>query len=146
MTSSPDPAIRESAIRLLARREHSRAELERKLAQRGWAADDVRDVLDDLCADGLQSDTRYAESFVRSRIARNYGPVRIQAELTERGVDRQLAAEALASAEVDWFALAEDWYRRKYATEPGDRKERSRRMQALGRRGFSPEHFQWLFE
>ncbi|TVQ27429.1 MAG: regulatory protein RecX [Wenzhouxiangella sp.] len=129
--------VRDAALRLLARREHSHAELTRKLVQKGWPADLVDIEVDALAAAGLQSDQRYAESFARSRAGKAYGPVRIRAELGERGIDRSLIEHALRELETDWFTLAADWYERRYGPDPvTDFKEKSRRQQALARRGF----------
>lgn len=129
--------VEEVAVRLLARREHSFVELTRKLGRRGWPAGLVERVLSDLADRGLQSDQRYAESFARSRVAKAYGPMRIRAELAERGIDRVLIDQTLRELEVDWFASAASWYERRYGNEPPeDFKEKSRRQQALARRGF----------
>lgn len=129
--------VRDAALRLLARREHSLIELKRKLGQRGWPGDMVDTVLADLAEAGLQSDTRYAESYVRSRAGKAYGPVRIRAELGERGIDRSLVEHALRELDADWFTIAATWYERRYGSEaPEDIKEKSRRQQALARRGF----------
>jgi len=145
--SPSDPAaIREVALRLLARREHSRQELLRKLHQRGFAALATEPVVDELAGQDLQSDQRFAESYVRQRAARAYGPVRIRAELGERGINRALIARALEAKAPDWFAIAATWYERRYGSEPpADLKEKSRRQQALARRGFASEHFRDLF-
>jgi regulatory protein len=129
--------LREAALRLLARREHSFMELTRKLTQRGWPKEAVETVLSELAEAGLQSDTRYAESYARARAGKAYGPIRIRAELGERGIDRGLIEHALRELEADWFAIAAGWYERRYGSEPAaDIKERSRRQQALARRGF----------
>ncbi len=129
--------VREAALRLLARREHSWVELTRKLSQKGWPADLVETELAALAEAGLQSDQRYAESFARARSGKGYGPVRIRAELGDRGIDRSLIEHALRELDADWFSIAADWYQRRYGSEaPQDFKERSRRQQALARRGF----------
>jgi regulatory protein len=129
--------LREGAMGLLARREHSHRELSHKLLKRGWPADDVESVIDELAEDNLQSDERFAESFVRQRIEKAYGPVRIRAELSERGIDRAQIARALDAESPDWLAIAADWYEKRYGDEPpGDLREKSRRQQALARRGF----------
>ncbi len=141
-----DPALREAAIRLLARREHGRAELAGKLARKGWPPEDIEPVIDGLADEGLQCDVRFAEGFVRSRVGRFWGPLRIRAELGRRGIDGQAARQALEGCEADWSALAGDWYGRRYQDPPEDAREKSRRMQALSRRGFTSEHFRWIFE
>lgn len=139
--------VREAALRLLARREHSRFELIRKLLRRGWDDSDVVPVVDELAADNLQSDERYAESYVRQRVAKAYGPIRIRAELSERGLDRAEITRALEAESPDWFAIAADWYERRYGPDvPTDLKEKSRRQQALARRGFAHEHIRELFD
>lgn len=147
--ASPDATeaeAREAAIRLLARREHSAAELRRKLGQRDWAADTVARVVDGLAAQGLQSDRRFAESYARQRAERAYGPRRILAELGERGIERDLAADAVNILDVDFHELAARWVSRKYPQPAADYRERARRAQALARRGFEHEHLRGLFD
>ncbi|MEE4295289.1 MAG: regulatory protein RecX [Wenzhouxiangella sp.] len=129
--------LREAALRLLARREHSAQELARKLKRKGWPEPMIEPCVGELAEAGLQSDERFAEGFARSRAEKAYGPVRIKAELAERGIDRSLAVRALGSLEVDWLAQAAKWYGRRYGDVPAsDFREKSRRRQALTRRGF----------
>ena len=101
---------RDDAIRLLARREYSRAELAQRLALRAHAPDVVTACLDELAESGLQSDQRFTESFLRSRVMRGQGPLKIRGELERRGIERDLIATTLSTAEqvgeVDWYALA----------------------------------------
>jgi regulatory protein len=144
MASADQPTaaeVREAAVRLLARREHSARELERKLLGRGWPEDLVQAALGELADDGLQSDARFAESFARQRAEKLYGPRRIRAELTERGIDAGVAVRAIESLEVDFVETAETFYRRKYGrcAKEADYNERARRSQALYRRGFDAE-------
>jgi regulatory protein len=132
--------LKDAALRLLARREHSFSELTRKLTQRGWPPEAVETALSELAEAGLQSDSRYAESFARSRAQKAYGPMRIRAEMGQRGIDRSLIDQALRELDADWFSIAANWYERRYGSEPvSDIKEKSRRQQALARRGFSHE-------
>jgi regulatory protein len=150
MTEEPQPVnladLRDSALRLLARREHSRLELTRKLRQRGWPEPELDAVIDELAEQGLQSDERFAEGFVRMRSQKAYGPIRIRAELGERGLDRGLIDRALRQAEADWLVLASDWYERRYRGQAvEDLKDKSRRQQALARRGFPGEVIRELF-
>jgi regulatory protein len=129
--------LREAAVRLLARREHSAQELARKLKRKGWPEPLIEPCIGELIEAGLQSDERFAESFARSRAEKAYGPVRIKAELAERGIDRSVANRTLGALDVDWLAQAAKWYGRRYGDEPvSDLKEKSRRRQALARRGF----------
>ena len=127
-----------AAVRLLARREHSRAELARKLARRGVPGELVEATLDALGARRLQSDSRYAETLVNSRIGRGQGPVRIRRELAEQGVSSAEIEAALAAADADWFELARDVRRRRFGSDvPAEWKERARQARFLEYRGFS---------
>jgi len=128
-----------AAIRLLARREHSRRELWHKLNQRGFDSEIIDTVLDRLREEDWQSDDRYAESYVRARVERGYGPDRIAAELRQRGVDEHRAARAVADAEVDWSALARRQLYRHFSRPPADFDERVKRYRHLVNRGFAPE-------
>lgn len=133
-------ALRRRALDLLARREYSRAELACKLARQGAAPAQVAAVLDECAAQGLQSDARFAEALVASRVRRGQGALRIRRELAERGVAEALIEAALAGAGADWCALAREVYRRKYGAEPAaDWPERARRARFLGYRGFDAD-------
>ncbi|MEJ2515074.1 MAG: regulatory protein RecX [Gammaproteobacteria bacterium] len=126
------------AVRLLGRREHSRAELARKLASRGVPPELSSEVLDDLRARRLQSDARYAESLVTSRAGRGQGPVRILRELAQQGVDASVAEEALAASGEDFFSLAARVRHRRFGPgAPSEWKERARQMRFLEYRGFT---------
>ena len=133
-------------MRLLGQREHSAMELERKLGMRGIEAQAIRAVLADLGTDGLQSDTRYAESFVRGRISRGKGPVRIRVELDQRGVDAVLIEEALREADADWTGLARSARRKRFGDSPADYAERARQARFLSSRGFSAEQVRGALE
>lgn len=129
--------IRLAAMNLLARREHSCKELQQKLRKRFPDADLVSTELQRLAEEGLQSDSRYAESFVRQRAGRGYGPVRVRQEMRERGIGDGDIALAFAAAAIDWREQAAAVYRKKFgAAEPGDMKERARRARFMQYRGF----------
>ena len=127
------------AVGLLARREHSRLELARKLADRGFSTDEVEPVLERLVDEGWQSDQRYAESLIRARSARRYGPDRIANELTQQGVDEGVVVEAFAAEPRDWEALAREQLVARYREPPVDFPDRARRHRHLVRRGFPPD-------
>ncbi|HUX82625.1 MAG TPA: regulatory protein RecX [Halothiobacillus sp.] len=140
-TASPDDESQAEkiALGLLTRREHSRYELRTKLRQRGFAHEIIEVVLDRLAKQGWQSDPRYAESYVRMRIARGYGEAAIQAELRQRGVDSPLAHQTLRDADVDWLECAQQQIRRHFNMPPEDAAEKLRRYRHLCNRGFTPE-------
>jgi len=139
--SKPDAAspaaCGRTALDLLARREHSRRELERKLGSRGFPDEVIASALDSLELSGELAAARFTESFIRSRAARGQGPARIRAELAERGIDREQAAELLRAAGIDWAALASSARDKRFgAARPTDFKERARQARFLEYRGF----------
>ena len=145
--SNADASPRDVAIQLLARREYSRVELARKLQQKSFDGDDIEACLDALAEQSLQSDARFAESFVRSRIARGQGVIRIKGELRQRGIDQETLTAALEAVEereaIDWFELAKETLARRYDS-PGDTpKERAKRERFLATRGFDFEQIRY---
>ncbi len=136
-------AARKKAMDLLARREHGRAELERKLIAAGFGADVAADALQRLAEDGLQSDRRFVESFVQSRINQGKGPLRIHADLGQRGVAPSLVDDVLGAAGEDWVALARNARQKKFgSSRPVDFKDKARQMRFLQQRGFEPDQVQ----
>lgn len=144
----PDPqSLERVAVGLLARREHSRAELLHKLTARGFAAADIEPLLDRLAAQRLQSDARFTASYTRMRSGRGYGPQRIRAELCERGVDAGLIERELAASvdAADMSCIEEVWRRKFYGDMPRDYRERAKQMRFLQQRGFSLADIHTLF-
>ncbi|EAQ97009.1 regulatory protein RecX [Congregibacter litoralis] len=134
--------IRLAAVNLLARREHSRKELEQKLKKRFDDHGVVSEQLDRLTEEGLQSDARYAESFVRQRYNRGHGPLRVRQEMRQRGVPDEDVQMAMESAGYDWSSSASIVLKKKYGNTPaGDAKEKARRSRFMQYRGFCIEHF-----
>jgi regulatory protein len=133
-------------MNLLARREHSRHELGDKLRQRGFDAKEIDVALDQLETDNLLNDARYAESYLRQRIARGFGPLRIEQELQQRGIDSALIGEAIEHTAPDWFAEMEQQREKKFGSEiPDDYNKRMKQARFLQNRGFSPSEVMRLF-
>ncbi len=105
------------ALALLVRREHSRKELARKLSERGIESDAAAAAIDRLTSDGWQSDARFAEMLVRTRIAHGQGPIRIRAELATHGLDREAIEAAMGAFEGDWRRTAQDLARRRFGPD-----------------------------
>lgn len=140
MTSPPrKPAamtLRQRALALLARREYSRAELARRLAQQdGVTADALEALLDALEGRGWLSDARYAEQRVHARQAR-YGSRKLALELRERGVDGAVIDAALLGLSDTELARARAVWQRKFPRPAQDAKERARQVRFLQARGF----------
>lgn len=130
------PSLKGRALRLLTMREHSRAELARKLAPHAESAEQVDALLDELTALGFLSEQRFVESLLHRRAAR-HGSVRIRQELSASGIDPADYTEQLASLQQDEFARARAVWSRRFDVAPTDPRERARQMRFLLGRGFS---------
>ena len=138
---SGDPAdIRRAAIDLLSRREHCAAEIRAKLIARFGKEAPVEPELERLLADGLLSDARFAEIFVRMHRNKGHGPLRVLRELEQRGVAVALAEVAVDARSRDWHELARAWKERRFGTEPpASAAEWQRVARQLQQRGFSSD-------
>jgi regulatory protein len=128
--------LRQRAIRLLARREHSRAELKRKLAAYG-TEEDIANVLTQLETEGLLSDARAAGAYVRAHAGR-FGATRLRQDLRSRGLDPQLADADLAAL-GDELERARAVWAKKFPLAPADAHEWARQARFLQSRGFATE-------
>jgi len=134
---------RKKAMDYLARREHGRTELINKLTKFGFDASVADDAVAQLIDDGLQSDTRFAEAFIRSRITQGKGPAKIRADLRERGLRDGVIDAGIEDAEQDWIALALDVRLKKFGlVQPADFKNKTRQMRFLQSRGFESDQIQ----
>jgi regulatory protein len=135
----PVTSLKSKALRMLATREHSRAELKRKLSAKAEEGDDVEAVLERMAETGLQSDERFAESYIRSRASR-LGASRLQYELVKRGVTQEVADSALSEVlEESEPTRARGVWLKKFGQPPEDRQEWARQARFLQSRGFSAE-------
>ena len=134
------------AVNLLARREHSQTELRTKLLKAEFDINEINDVLDKLAAKDIQSDTRFAENYIRYRAQRGYGSQKINLELKERGVDKQTIVNAIQEAEIDWFDLAISARRKRFGEQvPDNIKDRAKQQRFLQYRGFTHEQINESF-
>lgn len=135
--SRPEQTPVQRALGLLTRREHSRRELERKLASRGVDAGEAKAAVERLASEGWQDDRRFAELLVRSRAGSGYGPLRIRAELATHGLDRDAIAAAMDTFDGDWTETACDLVRRRFGPAGlTDLAGRRKAADFLIRRGF----------
>lgn len=133
-----------TALNLLARREHSRLELERKLQAKGYAKSEIHSLLDELCSKNLQSDMRFAINYTKARADRGYGPVRIALELRERGVSELIIEDGLNSYHehyLSWQELANKVRCKKFGCllPKKHSQEYKKQQQFLYYRGFTSE-------
>lgn len=135
-----------TALRLLARREHSEFELRHKLRGRNFTDTIVDIVVIQLLDQGLLSDQRFAEVYAQGRFERGYGPLRIQAELRERGVSGNLTEPILAGFSRFWVKSAGRQRNKRFGQQiPNEYRERARQMRFLQQRGFTSEQIQTVF-
>ena len=123
-------------MRLLARREHTRRELETKLARHVEDASEIRRVLDDFTARGWLSEARAAEQLVRAKRGR-FGAARIRQTLADKGVPHDLIASSLAGLKDTELDTARAVWARKFKAAPETSAERARHVRFLQSRGFS---------
>lgn len=129
-------AIRRTALDLLARREHSRLELLRKLKLRGALAEQCEAVIDQLQEDGLLSDERFCEAYVHARVQRGYGPQRLSEELRERGVDEHIV-NAVMGMDWNWSERAAGVFAKRFPAGPAvETRERAKQLNFMRYRGF----------
>ena len=129
-------AVRRVAMDLLARREHGRVELTRKLRQRGATDELIDAALDRLAEQGLLSEARYLHSFGASRARGGHGPLRIREELAQRGLPRDAIEQALNEAEIDWNEQLRAVWQRKFGQLPVDARKRAQQGRFLAYRGY----------
>lgn len=135
------PSLKGRALRYLAQREHSRAELERKLARfaedqpEATAAQQIGQALDELTAHGFLSEARVAES-VLAGAGQRFGSRRLKQTLQAKGLDAELVAATLQQARGSELERARAVWQRKFGTPPLDAAERARQMRFLAARGF----------
>ncbi len=135
------PSVKGRALRYLSQREHSRLELERKLARHvqdkpdATAKAQIATALDELAAHGLLSEPRVAESVLRNQGAR-FGVRRLRQTLQAKGLDAELIAGTLATARGTELERARSIWQRRFGAAAVDAKERARQMRFLMGRGF----------
>jgi regulatory protein len=133
-------ALRDRALRILARREYAREELSRKLAPFAQSPAELEVLLDELTATHFLSDQRFAQARLASRGGR-LGNARLAYELRSRGISDEIASTALATCEDELTRARRVWQKRfgEDARIAADGAERARQMRFLAWRGFSSE-------
>jgi regulatory protein len=128
--------LRAFAYRLLGRREYSVFELDRRIRQKWPNARGIGELLESLVEENLVSDERFAESFVRSRLQRFQGPLKIKAALRTKGISDALISNELGAHSGEWRELAALWLERQ---SPGaiDFEQKKKYYRRLVNRGFT---------
>lgn len=140
-------SIRNTAFDILSRREHTRLELTRKLKAKDFTDSEIEEILEYLAKEGLQSDERYAESYVHMRRKRGFGPLKIKLELQQRGVSSELVETYVEFNDEIWLDTACQAYEKKFGVKLLDTaNERAKRMRFLQSRGFTGDIIQKTFD
>lgn len=131
------------ALDMLARREHSLHELQRKLVRKGCGAGLAAEVAQELEARQLLSDGRFAEDLLRVRRERGYGPLRIKKEMQDKGVDEELIERYVDTVDPLWLEVLKRVRRKKFGDRrPRSYQERARQARFLQYRGFTFDQIQ----
>jgi len=131
-----EPSLRAGAMRFLARREHSRDELRRKLSPHAAAGEDLEMILDELAQRGWLSDARFAEQTIRAK-ARRFGPLKLAQHLRARGVGEEAIAAGFHAAGEEGIASIEAVWKTRFRTRPTQDRELARQARFLQGRGFA---------
>ena len=131
-------SLRERALAMLARREHTRAEMTRKLSPHSESPEQVEQLLEALVARGWLSETRFAESRANA-LARKFGSRKIEHDLRRRGVSAEVVEHAVEQAQAQELDNCRAAWQRKFGVLPQNAAERGRQMRFLAGRGFSAE-------
>ena len=132
------PSLKGRALRLLSQREHSRAELERKLAAHEQEPGELAKALDELQARDFINDGRAIESVIHRR-AGKLGASRIKQELAAKGLSGEAVTEAMDQLKATELERAREVWRKKFGTPAQDAQERSKQIRFLISRGFTAE-------
>jgi regulatory protein len=140
-------STKNSALGYLARRDYSRLELYQKLIAKGLLSDTVNQVLDDLQAQGYQSDERFAEMFIRSRMNAGDGPFKIKISLRGKGICDSLALAVIDKMQIDWFERVKILQKKRFGDLPAeDLTETTKRIRYLKSKGFYQDHIEAVIE
>ncbi len=133
-----EKALRHKAIELLARREYSYAELEKKLLALSEDEVTIQNILEWLIEMELQSDARFTQMFLRSKAVGGYGPVRIKMELKQKGINEFLIENSFAELAFDWDEEVDRLILKKVKDQSlSDFKLKNKVMGYLQRRGYT---------
>ena len=134
----PERSIRNTALEILSRREHTRLELARKLKAKEFSLIEIDELLINLEREGLQSDARFTESYVHSRSRRGFGPLRIKYELQQRGISSDLVDTHVDFNDQVWLQNSYREYEKKFGVHSvKSTQDQAKCMRFLQSRGFT---------
>lgn len=134
--ASSAPSLKGRALRLLGQREHSRSELERKLAKYEEEPGTLARALDELAAKDFISEARVVQSVLHQRAGR-HGAARVRQELLHKGIAPEAVAQAIAALAGSELQRAREVWQQRFGTPPHDAAERAKQMRFMLARGFA---------
>lgn len=132
-------------IYLLAKREYSKFELQRKLKLKDYNEAEIEEAIQQAQRHNWQSDERFCAAYIRYRAQQGYGPRRLKQELYQRGITDGVIRQEMDNAEIDWFELAEKLFEKKRPLH-WDLKAKQKMWRYMLSHGFYNEHFSHLME
>ena len=129
-------SLKGRALKLLSQCEHSRLELQRKLAEHVEEGDDLGAVLDELEKRGFISEERVVESVIHSKAGRS-GSARLLQELRSKGLDDEIVRNVGEQLRDTELQRAQEIWRKRFGEPPADIKEKAKQLRFLASRGFS---------
>ncbi|KZN32619.1 regulatory protein RecX [Pseudoalteromonas luteoviolacea] len=140
--------IKNYAIWLLSRQEYSRKLLSDKILLKGASTTYAEELIEWLSELGYIDDARHCESFLNRQLAKGLGEKRVLMEATKKGVERTLLLQTIEEKEIDWYAIAQQTYDKKYgyANKDLDYQERSKRVRYMMYRGFSYDQIDFAIQ
>lgn len=137
---------KQKALRLLARREHSRQELQRKLEIAEYSRQTITAVLEQLAEQQWICDQRFAEMYIRKRMAQGCGPQRVMLELQERGISPEEIAHLLEQGESFWQEHLANVWRKRFKRPPENDSHAIKQMRFLQYKGFTISQIKLFFK
>ncbi len=138
--------LRSLAFSYLARQEYSRSQLRERLSKRCDEPDLIERVLAYLTEEGYQSDSRFAESYIRVKSDQGQGAKKIAFDLSRKGISKPLIAELLESRQDDSKQIALNYLKRKFGDNPPrDMKEKAKWFRHMAGRGFDFGEIEFAF-
>ncbi|WP_331346088.1 regulatory protein RecX [Cellvibrio sp. UBA7661] len=137
--------VRLGAMNFLALREHSIKELTDKLVRKYGQSEHIEKAIAELAEQGLQSDERFAEAFIRMRQRQGKGSSLIKMELRERGISSCLVDTLIDERDTMWTKLAREVRSKRFTELPAGAREKAKQMRFLHSRGFASHHIQAAF-
>lgn len=136
--------LKRMALNWLSRRDYSEAQLSQRLSRQGGEVGDIAKVIAWCKAENYLDQQRFISMLVRSRVNKGYGLGYIVQECRQQNISREQVLQCAAELEIDWFALAQQLYQKKYGQSTvTEYKDKFKRMAYMQRRGFSNEQIQF---